>query len=1453
MKALAPIRLLAAFSTLALLGTSPTGFAIPTPISGAIPSITKPAAASEGWSGNLDSALARAGRDYQPVLVLFSSPGCSWCERLKSEVFPDPEVAALLRNFVRVEIDISEDQTTAAQYQVRAVPAIRILNAAGQLQNGVNGFLPAAAFQDLLKGALNPEFASKEPASVTELLKLLDSGKLTTDQWPDLLLALAEKNSRRLVHDRLLKIDPPPAKELLASLQDRRLAVRLAALEIAEEIAGDDFGFDPWAGFEANAEALEAWKKWAANGAKQSRQAPSGTLSTDQMRACLGDIISDNRDRSARALRMLQYGGNKALQALQEFGESNPQLSSAAKNRIREARYALILPSVGKKDSLALAHQLVFGNLDTKIQALSALNTAGDAGLPVAYEYLQDPEPMVREASIETLVALAGADAAPVLQDHLKGEKDENVVFAVLRAVKNIPCPKSDEILIAHLQHPNEDLAVAALEGLSKSKGSGLDQQLGPCMTDRRWRVRVAALETTGELKLLSLGDACEKALGDPDAFVRSAAVEALPKVNTRNAPKKLEELFFKDEELRPGIVKAMASLRAPLPVSFGRALESSKPETIIGVLESLATAEDHGVEIAGRFLRNPNPDISSTALRLLASGRLGSSLARTVIQNVLRGNDREKTLIALQSFKFSGDQTKQLREHFENRVRPEAAQNPGVVSSMVRAFSGATKAGCSLNDLADSVEDLFKNAKDPEIRSASALVLARGCHPQALKFLEENLPSQTSSERLLVAECFSEGANANATGLLRLLLQDSSQEVLSAAVEGCTDSNSAHVLVALPLEQLLRPGHSLQAKDLMGYHLFSSLEHRDACRAAAPIVRKMVTDADVKVSTLGLLLLQQTWSEADEPLVRPLFTSQNPWQRRAALQALGWNAPSVFQSELKKVAEDPSEEVRRLLPELMDKSSNQERLLALDEESAHTRNIYNYSSRESRKAAIITPQELELLQTLTQDPSNKVRVEAFFGLLNLQQKIDLSAFIAALNSLPDRDSFSSKLHEFFTSNYSRLGQEFAVLLPFVSESQTRYGNWSDVRKHFANSTTGKEGKADRFAFVAASKTHPTPVLASFLNTSAKPAAAAASNDPAQAQVRVVFFYTPGCPDCKRTEKMLAELKGQFANLEVELFNLREVGAMHVNEALCERFHVPAKQRSVGPALFAGGGCLIKNELNFESIKNLLAQSAGKSEDWRKLPESVLTEASSAIQQRYSTFSLGVVTAAGLLDGINPCAFATIIFLISYLQVAKRAPRQILQVGGAFVVGVFLAYFILGLGLVEIVARISLLRGAGKLMNGALSLFAFGIMVVSIRDGFLCLQGRLADTSLQLPGFLKTRIHEVIRTGARHSRFVLAAFVSGVVISFLELACTGQVYAPTILYMLKAGRAAALFYLLLYNLAFVIPLVVVFLLAYAGIRSTALIQFQTRHAALVKFATAALFLLLFLVLIWELL
>ena len=286
--------------------------------------------------------------------------------------------------------------------------------------------------------------------------------------------------------------------------------------------------------------------------------------------------------------------------------------------------------------------------------------------------------------------------------------------------------------------------------------------------------------------------------------------------------------------------------------------------------------------------------------------------------------------------------------------------------------------------------------------------------------------------------------------------------------------------------------------------------------------------------------------------------------------------------------------------------------------------------------------------------------------------------------------------------------------------------------------------------------------------------------------------------------------------------------------------------REVTPAIFTQAGALVKAEITPPRLGDLLraAAAAPQDADWAKVAPVETALAHKVVEERFSAFGFGVVAGAGLLDGINPCAFATIIFLLSYLQVARRTPREILAVGVSFICGVFLTYLAIGFGLAQALTAVSAFRTAGIVLNYALAASAFVVAVLSFRDAQLASRGELGEMTLQLPSGLKTRIRGVIRTGSKATHFVIAAFIVGIFISLLELACTGQVYLPTIQYMLNAGHGSAVRHLLVYNVAFIIPLLVVFLLAFLGLRSEALIAFQQRRTALVKALTGLLFLAL---------
>ena len=164
---------------------------------------------------------------------------------------------------------------------------------------------------------------------------------------------------------------------------------------------------------------------------------------------------------------------------------------------------------------------------------------------------------------------------------------------------------------------------------------------------------------------------------------------------------------------------------------------------------------------------------------------------------------------------------------------------------------------------------------------------------------------------------------------------------------------------------------------------------------------------------------------------------------------------------------------------------------------------------------------------------------------------------------------------------------------------------------------------------------------------------------------------------------------------------------------------------------------------------------------------------------------------AGLLDGVNPCAFATMIFLISYLTFRKREGRELLATGGAFTLGVFLTYLGVGFGLLKALESLPFLHAIGKWVYGATAILCLGLAWGSIVDYRRAREGRLEDMSLKLPGRLRNLSKTLIREGTGARRFVASSFALGLGVSLVELACTGQVYLPTIIFVLWNDFRAA--------------------------------------------------------------
>ena len=240
----------------------------------------------------------------------------------------------------------------------------------------------------------------------------------------------------------------------------------------------------------------------------------------------------------------------------------------------------------------------------------------------------------------------------------------------------------------------------------------------------------------------------------------------------------------------------------------------------------------------------------------------------------------------------------------------------------------------------------------------------------------------------------------------------------------------------------------------------------------------------------------------------------------------------------------------------------------------------------------------------------------------------------------------------------------------------------------------------------------------------------------------------------------------------------------------------------------------------------------------------------------FSKITFWAIIGAGLIDGINPCAFAVIVFFVSFLTVYKYTRREILIVGSAYCVAVFIAYILIGLGLFRFLYALKGFYWVIKSFYILTAVLCLLFFVLAVYDFYIYRKtGKSEKMLLQLPTSLKTLTHKIMHFFLRDKhdstwRLTVAALGVGFCVSLVEAVCTGQVYLPTVVLIMQdpSFRMKATLYLLLYNVMFIMPLIAIFALAMAGYESKTFNNFLKKHLGATKLLLCLVFLGLFILL-----
>ncbi len=318
-----------------------------------------------------------------------------------------------------------------------------------------------------------------------------------------------------------------------------------------------------------------------------------------------------------------------------------------------------------------------------------------------------------------------------------------------------------------------------------------------------------------------------------------------------------------------------------------------------------------------------------------------------------------------------------------------------------------------------------------------------------------------------------------------------------------------------------------------------------------------------------------------------------------------------------------------------------------------------------------------------------------------------------------------------------------------------------------------------------------------------------------EARIQLYFFWSTHCPHCIRALPFISGLAQRYPWLELQALEVNADGA-HARRYRELAATLGQEANSVPAFLFCGtmtsgfdtaattGAALEQSLRNCYQL--LLTNHLAGWQIYARMQHDAPVHLPVLGDLDLRSLSLPAFTLvlAGL-DSFNPCAFFVLLFLLSLL-VHARSRGHMLLIGGTFVFFSGLVYFLF------MAAWLNLFLVAGELawVTTLAGLLAVVIALINIKDFFWLHRG----VSLSIPERARPRLYQRIRGllySGRLPVLLLGTVLLALAANSYELLCTAgfpMVYTR-ILTINELAPSAYYGYLLLYNVIYIIPLLLI--------------------------------------------
>lgn len=186
--------------------------------------------------------------------------------------------------------------------------------------------------------------------------------------------------------------------------------------------------------------------------------------------------------------------------------------------------------------------------------------------------------------------------------------------------------------------------------------------------------------------------------------------------------------------------------------------------------------------------------------------------------------------------------------------------------------------------------------------------------------------------------------------------------------------------------------------------------------------------------------------------------------------------------------------------------------------------------------------------------------------------------------------------------------------------------------------------------------------------------------------------------------------------------------------------------------------------------------------------------------------TISLVLGSAAIDSINPCAIGVLILMISVILGSGKSIKHMVYLGGMYILAIYVTYLAAGLGLIYFFSAIPIVLA--EYLSIAVGLLVVLAGLLEIKDYFWYGKG----FSLQIPPYFARKIQE----WSTSSTTVLAVMLLGAFVAAVELPCTGAPYLAIITVLRVDFNWQAFVLMLIYNVVFIAPLLVILLLVATG-------------------------------------